>query len=141
MDGHLTEATLDLPELLRQTRSPEHGALVIFVGTVRNHEQSRAVSEITYSGYRPLAETVLARIERELEAEHPGLRLRIVHRLGTVAAGEASVAILAAAPHRAAAYAASRRALARLNAEAPIGKRERYADGERRWREVEPLQA
>ena len=141
MDVHFTEAALDLADLLSAPWSPEHGALVVFVGTVRDRQQGRPVSEISYSAYRPLAETVLARIERELEAEHPGLRLRIVHRLGTVAAGEPSVAILAAAPHRAAAYAASRRALERLKAEAPIWKRERYTDGESRWREEEPLQA
>lgn len=139
--GHFAESALDLPELFRQILSPENGALVAFVGTVRDRQQSRPVVEITYSAYRPLAETVLARIERELETEHPGLRLRIVHRLGSVAAGEPSVAILAASPHRAAAYAASRRALERLKTEAPIWKRERYADGDSRWREEEPLQA
>jgi molybdopterin synthase catalytic subunit len=63
----------------------------------------------------------------------------IVHRLGEVPAGEASVAIAVAAPHRAAAYAASRRALERLKAEAPIWKLERYADGGSRWREEESL--
>lgn len=140
MDSHFTEAALDLPELVRHTLSPANGALVVFVGTVRDREQGRPVTEIAYSAYRPLAETVLARIERELEAEHPGLRVRIVHRLGAVAVGEPSVAILAAAPHRAAAYAASRRALERLKAEAPIWKRERYADGGSRWREEETLQ-
>ena len=141
VNGHFTESALDLAELLRETGSPKNGALVVFVGTVRDHQQERAVSEIDYSAYRTLAETVLGRIERELEAEHPGLELRIVHRLGTVSAGEPSVAILAASPHRAAAYTASRRALERLKTEAPIWKRERYADGDRRWREEEPLHA
>lgn len=141
VNGHFTESALDLAELLRETGSPKNGALVVFVGSVRDHQQGRAVSGIEYSAYRPLAEAVLARIERELEAEHPGLELRIVHRLGTVSAGEPSVAILAASPHRAAAYAASRRALERLKTEAPIWKLERYADGDSRWREEEPLRA
>ena len=134
VDGHFTEAALDLPELLAQMLSPRHGALVTFVGTVRDHQGERLVAEIAYSAYRPLAEAVLARIERELEAEHQDLRLRIVHRLGTVAAGQPSVAILAAAPHRAAAYAASRRALQPVQTQAPIGACERYPDGECRGR-------
>lgn len=141
MHAHFTESALDLAKLLHETGSPKNGALVVFFGTVRDHQQGRAVTAIDYSAYRPLAETVLGRIERELEAEHPGLALRIVHRLGTVSAGEPSVAILASSPHRAAAYAASRRALERLKTEAPIWKRERYADGDSRWREEEPLQA
>jgi molybdopterin synthase catalytic subunit len=147
VDSHFSEAALDLPALLGRALAPadrtDHpkGALVVFVGTVRDRQEGRPVAEIVYSAYRPLAETVLGRIESELEAEHAGLQLRIAHRLGAVAAGEPSVAILATAPHRAAAYAASRRALERLKAEAPIWKRERYTDGESRWREEEPLRA
>ena len=63
----------------------------------------------------------------------------IVHRLGEVPVGEASVVIAIGSPHRAAAYDASRTALERLKAEIPIWKREHYADGEAAWREEEPL--
>jgi molybdopterin synthase catalytic subunit len=86
-----------------------------------------------------MAEERLRTIVRELEAEGDDLALAIVHRLGEVPAGEASVAIAAASPHRAAAYEASRRALERLKKEVPIWKRERYAGGEEAWREEEKL--
>jgi molybdopterin synthase catalytic subunit len=106
---------------------------------VRNHHGGRAVERLTYSAYRSMAEERLLTIVREIEAEEDDLALAIVHRLGEVPAGEASVAIAAASPHRAAAYEASRRALERLKKEVPIWKRERYAGGEEAWREEEKL--
>ena len=75
----------------------------------------------------------------DLEAASPGLRAAIVHRLGEVPVGEASVLIAVASPHRAAAYEASRTALERLKAEIPIWKREHYTEGPAAWREEEPL--
>ena len=139
--AHLTDTAIDIAALLAETAAPGCGAVVLFLGTVRDRQADRAVTAITYSAFRPLAERVLATIEAELDAEHPGLRVRIVHRLGTLEVGEASVAIASASPHRAAAYTANRRALERLKSEAPIWKLERYRDGERRWREEEPLNA
>jgi len=81
----------------------------------------------------------LQQIISELEASEPGLRVAIVHRLGEIPVGEASVAIAVSSPHRDAAYAASRTALERLKQEVPIWKREHYADGESVWREEESL--
>jgi molybdopterin synthase catalytic subunit len=86
-----------------------------------------------------MAETVLRRIAADLVAGADRLRAAIVHRLGEVPVGEPSVVIAVASPHRAAAYEASRTALERLKREAPIWKREHYADGEAAWREEEAL--
>ena len=99
----------------------------------------RRVEKIDYSAYRSMAETVLERIVDDLEAGAERLRVAIVHRIGEVPVGEASVVIAAASPHRAEAYEASRLALERLKREAPIWKREHYADGEATWREEESL--
>jgi molybdopterin synthase catalytic subunit len=88
-----------------------------------------------------MAERVLGAIERELAAEADDLAVRVVHRLGELAAGEASIVIAAASPRRDAAFAAARRALERVKREAPIWKHERYADGTSSWREEEPLAA
>jgi molybdopterin synthase catalytic subunit len=76
---------------------------------------------------------------RDIEAAGENLRVVIVHRLGEVPAGETSVVIAVASPHRDAAYNASREALERLKKEVPIWKREHFADGAAQWREVEPL--
>ncbi len=135
----LTDGPIDTAAVTDAVSSPTRGAVLLFLGTVRNHHGGRPVERLTYSAYRSMAEERLLRIVREIEAEGDDLALAIVHRLGEVPAGEASVAIAAASPHRTAAYEASRRALERLKKEVPIWKRERYAGGEEAWREEERL--
>lgn len=132
---------IDSERVVASVASPDCGAVVVFHGTVRNHHQGRPVARLTYSAYPTMAEARLRQIVADLEAASPGLRAAIVHRLGEVPVGEASVVIAVASPHRAAAYEASRTALERLKAEVPIWKQERYADGETVWREEEPLTA
>jgi molybdopterin synthase catalytic subunit/molybdopterin converting factor small subunit len=160
----LVETAIDPHDAISRVAAPGRGAIVLFLGTVRDHAKTRpmpsrgagggapsagaeaapssagrTVLKLTYSAYRPMALAALRRIVAELEAAAPGLRVAIVHRLGEVPAGEASVAIAAAAPHRAAAYAASRTCLERLKTEVPIWKLEHYAGGDSAWREEEPL--
>ena len=157
----LVDRPIDAQEVIARVAATGCGAVLLFLGTVRDHAKGaapeggqpgasaepgrppgepRAVLHLTYSAYRPMALERLALIASDLEAAAGGgLRVAIVHRLGQVARGEASVAIAVAAPHRAAAYDASRRALERLKSEVPIWKLERYADGEAVWREEEPL--
>lgn len=135
----LHDGPLDPARAIAAVAGPGRGAVVVFLGTVRDRHRGRRVAGLAYSAYRPMAEAVLRRIAADLEAGADGLRAAIVHRLGEVPVGEPSVVIAVAAPHRAAAYEASRTALERLKAEAPIWKRERYADGGAAWREEEPL--
>lgn len=143
----LVDSAIDPRDVLSRVASPACGAVVLFLGTVRDRPKAgetpavapRVVLKLTYSAYRPMALDVLGRIAADLEAADEGLRIAIVHRLGEIPAGEASVAIATAAPHRAVAYEASRRALERLKAEAPIWKLEHYADGQAVWREEEAL--
>lgn len=116
------------------------GAVVVFVGNVRNSFGGRPVERITYSAYPAMAERRLERIVNELEAAEPGTRVEIVHGLGTLEVGDASVVIATASAHRRQAYETNRLALERLKAEVPIWKREHYADGESAWREEEPLE-
>jgi molybdopterin synthase catalytic subunit/molybdopterin converting factor small subunit len=135
----LVDGPIDIGQAVAAVSGPGHGAVVVFLGTVRNHHAGRPVEKLTYSAYRPMALEGLRRIVAELEAAHQDLRAAIVHRLGEVPVGEASVVIAVGSPHRAAAYEASRTALERLKAEIPIWKREHYADGEAAWREEESL--
>ncbi|MEE8525958.1 MAG: molybdenum cofactor biosynthesis protein MoaE [Thermoanaerobaculia bacterium] len=135
----LVDGPIDMAAVERRVADPACGAVLLFLGTVRDHHAGRAVAGLTYSAYRTMAEKVLGRIAGELEAAGDRLRVAIVHRLGEVPVGEASVVIAVASPHREAAYEASRSALERLKHEVPIWKRERYADGETAWREEEPL--
>lgn len=135
----LCHGPLDADALRGEVESPERGAVLVFLGAVRNAHAGRGVTALTYSAYEPMADERLERICRELEAAAPGLRVAIRHRLGTVPAGEASVVIAVASPHRQAAYEASRLALERLKKEVPIWKLEHYDDGSESWREEEAL--
>jgi molybdopterin synthase catalytic subunit len=137
--AELTDGPIDAGRLVAAVSGPGRGAVVIFLGTVRDHHAGRPVAKLTYSAYRTMALEGLRRIVTGLEAGHESLRAAIVHRLGEVPVGEPSVVIAVASPHRAAAFDASRAALERLKAEVPIWKREHYADGGAEWREVEPL--
>src|SRR4029450_10859673 len=92
---------------------PGRGAVVVFLGTVRDHHAGRPVEKLTYSAYRAMALEGLGRIGADLEAAHKDLRAAIVHRLGEVPVGEPSVVIAVGSPHRAAAYEASRPDLGR----------------------------
>ena len=135
----LTDGPIDVERVTAAVARPSRGAVLLFLGTVRDHHRGRPVLRLTYSAYRSMAEERLLRIVDELEAGGDDLGVAIVHRLGDVAAGEPSVAIACASPHREAAYGASRTALERLKKEVPIWKREHYADGEAAWREEEVL--
>ena len=135
--AELVDGPIDVDRAVRSVEDPGFGAVVVFLGTVRNHLAGRAVEKLTYSAYRRMAADTLAKIVSELEAN--GTRVSIIHRLGEVPAGEPSVVIAVGSPHRAAAYEASRTALERLKAEVPIWKREHYAEGEAVWREEEAL--
>ena len=137
--AELVDGPIDTGRAVAAVSGPGRGAVVIFLGTVRDHHAGRPVGKLTYSAYRPMALAGLRRIVADLEASDPELRAAIVHRLGEVPVGEASVVIAVSSPHRAAAYGASRTALERLKAEIPIWKREHYGDGEAAWREEEPL--
>lgn len=137
--AELVDGPIDTNQAVAAVSGPSRGAVVVFLGTVRDHHAGRPVLKLTYSAYRPMALEGLRRIASDLEAAHQDLRATIVHRLGEVPAGEASVVIAIGSPHRAAAYEASRTALERLKAEIPIWKREHYGDGEAAWREEEPL--
>jgi molybdopterin synthase catalytic subunit len=106
------------------------GAVVTFLGLVRNHNADRRVRHLVYEAFEPLALKVFARIADELEGRWPGARLALHHRIGRLEVGEASVAIAVASAHRAEAYAACRYAIERIKQIAPIWKREFFDGGD-----------
>ena len=128
----LTDAPIDLPALLSEARSGD-GALCLFVGVVRDHNEGRATVAIQYEAYGPMAESEMGRIADALRREFPETRVRMRHRVGRLSVGEPSVAIAAVAPHRAEAFAACRAAIDRVKATVPIWKKEFHPDGSSDW--------
>jgi molybdopterin synthase catalytic subunit len=106
------------------------GAVVTFLGLVRNHNVGRSVRYLEYEAYEPLAVKAFERIASEIRERWPGARLALHHRVGRLEVGEASVAIVARSPHRGDAYAACRYAIERVKQIAPIWKREFFDDGD-----------
>ncbi|HEY7291150.1 MAG TPA: molybdenum cofactor biosynthesis protein MoaE [Vicinamibacterales bacterium] len=106
------------------------GAVVTFLGLVRNHHVGRSVRYLEYEAYEPLALKAFGRIGAEVTSRWPDTRLGLHHRVGRLGIGEASVAIAARSPHRANAYAACRYAIERVKQIAPVWKREFFDGGD-----------
>jgi molybdopterin synthase catalytic subunit len=106
------------------------GAVVTFVGLVRNHNVGRVVRYLEYEAYEPLAVKAFERIAAEVAARWTDTQLALHHRVGRLEIGEASVAIAARSPHRSNAFAACRYAIERVKQIAPIWKREFFDGGD-----------
>lgn len=106
------------------------GAVATFAGLVRNQNQGRTVRFLEYEAYEPLAVRALVRIIDEARVIWPDARLAVHHRIGRLEIGEASVAIVAASPHRGNAFAACRYAIERVKQIVPIWKHEHFEGGD-----------
>ena len=107
-----------------------HGAVTSFLGVVRGENLGRRVTHLEYEAYEPLAVRTLERIRREVGERWPSVRLAVHHRVGRLMVGESSVAIAAASPHRAEAFAACRYTIERIKQIAPIWKHEYFEGGD-----------
>ena len=124
---------IDPASVLAEVESPAHGASILFVGTVREVNDGKPVHGMDYTAYGAMAEKEMTAIASEAAEKFSGSFVVIVHRIGELAIGEASVAVAVAHAHRDAAYGASRYAIEQLKARVPIWKREHYTDGTREW--------
>jgi molybdopterin synthase catalytic subunit len=106
------------------------GAVVTFLGLVRNHNLGRSVRYLEYEAYEPLALKAFERIAAEIAERWPGARLALHHRIGRIEVGDASVAIATRSPHRGDAYASCRYAIERVKQIVPIWKREFFEGGD-----------
>jgi len=109
---------------------PRAGAIVTFVGTVRDHARGKRVRYLEYEAYAEAAVDAFAQIAAEIRQRWDVLGIAIAHRTGRLEIGEASVVIAVSSAHRAEAFEACRYAIERLKQIAPIWKKEVYDDGE-----------
>ena len=130
---HLTPNRIVLDLLLAEVQGPERGGTCVFMGTVRNGPEESGVTEIEYSAYDAMAEAEIERMLAETEAQWPGVRVGLRHRVGRVPVGEASIVIVAAAPHRAEAFAACRDVIEAVKRRLPMWKKEYRIDGTTAW--------
>ena len=130
---YLTRSPLSLEPMLHEVAGPERGGTCVFLGSVRNGPEEGGVTEIEYSAYDAMAEAELERIVTEAQQQWPGVRVALRHRVGRVPVGEASIAIVAAAPHRAEAFAACRHVIEAVKQRLPVWKKEYHVDGTAAW--------
>ena len=121
---------IDSQGLAERVRRDEDGALVTFEGVVRNNTKGRATRYLEYEAYEPMAVSQMRRIAGEVASNYEVSRVAVVHRLGRLEIGEASIAIAVSAPHRKPAFEAALETINRLKREVPIWKKEFFADGE-----------
>ena len=129
----LTHAAIDNQALTEQVRRHDCGAVVTFLGTVRELTAGRVTVALDYEAYPDMAEKKLAEIERETRERWPVGEMALVHRLGHLELGDVSVAVAVSCPHRALAFEACRYAIDRLKEIVPIWKKENWADGGTEW--------
>ena len=121
--------TIDVEAVRQSVQSPSAGGIDIFIGTTRNHSDGKNVLSLEYEAYEPMATAVLNEIERTVRQKWPIEKIAIVHRIGKVEIGEASVVIAVSAVHRREAFEACRWAIDTLKKDAPIWKKEQFDDG------------
>ena len=132
----VTTAPLDLSTMVKYVENQlkkapaSAGAIAAFLGTGRNENQGHQVDYLEYEAYEPLAVKAFQRIADESTQLWPDTPLAIHHRIGRLNVGEASVAIAAAAPHRANAFSSCRYAIERIKQIAPVWKHEYFEGGD-----------
>jgi len=129
----LSETAIDADSLLRGLEGERVGAVVVFEGRVRDHNEGRAVRGLAYEAYAKLAESEGARIIEEACSRFEIVQVLCVHRIGELSLGELAVWVGVSAAHRDAAFAACRYVIDEVKARVPIWKREHYAGGEAEW--------
>ena len=130
---YLIHSPISLDALLAEVSAPACGGTCVFLGTVRDGPEEQGVTAIEYSAYEEMVEGELGRIVAEVRERWSGARVAVRHRLGRIPVGEASIAIVTAAPHRAQAFEACRYVIEEVKRRVPVWKKELRADGSEVW--------
>jgi molybdopterin synthase catalytic subunit len=135
----IVDRPIDSRALLDQVADNVAGATALFLGTVRNTHQGRAVTGIDYEAYTSMTERELQAIVSEAALQYEAVAVSVVHRIGYLAVGEVSVAIAASHMHRESALGATHYVIEAIKRRVPIWKREHFTDGTSEW--VDPTRA
>jgi molybdopterin synthase catalytic subunit len=128
----IRDTPLSVDEVLVAVREPSAGGTALFVGTVRDADDGRAVASLDYVAH-PTAAEVLRAVAEKVVADHPVQALAAVHRTGVLHVGDLAVIAGVACPHRAEAFAACRQLIDEIKAQLPVWKHQVFADGSDEW--------
>jgi molybdopterin synthase catalytic subunit len=128
----VTAQPLDVTEHERAVAGPRAGAVVSFVGVVRDHDHGRTVTLLEYEAH-PSAEEVLREVAAEIAADPAVYAVAVSHRVGPLAVGDVALAAAVATAHRAEAFAACARLVDEVKSRIPVWKRQVFSDGTDEW--------
>ncbi|MGQ0636864.1 MAG: molybdenum cofactor biosynthesis protein MoaE [Planctomycetaceae bacterium] len=129
----LTRDPIDFAALTESVRSTKAGAVVLFLGTVREMTAGRQTAALDYDAYPQMAEFKIRQILEEAQGRWPVVNAAVSHRLGHLELGDVSVAVAISTPHRQHAFEAGRFIIDRLKEIVPIWKKDQWADGTSEW--------
>jgi len=135
----ITAEVIDTQSVIRAVEADDAGAIVHFLGTVRNNTGGRRTLYLEYEAYAPMAEKKMAGIGHESREKWGLDRVAMIHRVGRVEIGEVSVAVAVASPHRSDGFEACKYAMDRLKQVVPVWKREVWEDGAEEWVKPDPV--
>lgn len=129
----LVDSPIDIERARKEVETDQAGAVVVFVGTTREFTDGRRTVYLSYEAYPEMARAKLAELEATASQKWPLLKCAIIHRLGEVGLGEASVVVAVSSAHRGPAFESAQWIMDTLKHEVPIWKEEHWADGSREW--------
>lgn len=129
----LTRDQIDYTALTESVRSSRAGAVVLFLGTVRELTDGRETVALDYEAYVEMAQAKLLEVADEARRQWPVIEIAIEHRLGHLEVGDISVAVAVSCPHRAETFEAGRFLIDRLKECVPVWKKENWSDGTTEW--------
>jgi molybdopterin synthase catalytic subunit len=129
----VTKDPISADSVLPLVTRDEHGAIALFLGTVRDHNDGRPVQGVNYEAYTEMAQRVLRQIVEEAHSKSQSLSIAAVHRIGELKVGDVSIAIAVSSAHRAEAFEGCRYVIEEVKKRVSIWKEERYVTGESAW--------
>jgi molybdopterin synthase catalytic subunit len=129
----IRETPISIDEVVAHVRHRGAGGICVFVGTVRDSSDGTPVVKLEYEAYAAMAIAEMTRVAKQVAEEVAGVRLALVHRIGSLEVGEMAVACAASAPHREEAFRACRTLIDLTKARVPIWKREHQAGEKTQW--------
>lgn len=133
----LTDQPIVVSDVLAAVQHDRAGAVDVFIGTVRNHNNAQTVVRLEYEAYAPMALKKMEELADEARRRWPVEALALVHRVGRLEIGDVAVVVAVATPHRAESFEACRWLIDTLKQTVPIWKKEVYSTGEE-WLEAHP---